>query len=167
MAFYKQLYHDVHIGPATYDITGKETKIIGGQSKQDYKGGMHMTIGAGQLEIRAAILRDMSLIHHEIDWTKNSHANVATISSYGVNLNAYGVFHLAAGVSCASSMTVTSCGIGLWANYNFLQVLVTMSGQKFSTTTKNERSPKRNALSAIKFITVKKHNINAARSNTA
>ncbi|MGX9935512.1 hypothetical protein ACVFVO_09010 [Advenella kashmirensis] len=166
MALYKQLYHDVHIGPATYDITGKETKNVDGQSKQDYKGGMKLTVGAGQLEFRAAILRDISLMHSDIDWNRSSSANVATISSYGVNLNAYGVFHLAAGLSAASGMTVTSCGIALWGNYHLLQVLVTMSAKKFSNTTKNERSPKRNVLSAIKFITVNKHNINAARSNT-
>ncbi len=166
MALYKERYHDVHKGPATYEITGKETKIVDGQSKQDYKGGMKLTVGAGQLEIRAATLRDISLMHSDIDWNRWSTAGVATISSYGVNLNAYGLFHLAAVLSAASGMTVTSCGIALWGNYHLVQVLVTLSGKKFSNTTKEERTPKRNALSAIKFITVNKHHINAAGSNT-
>lgn len=166
MAFYKKKYHDIHIGKATYTISGIETKTVLGKSQQNYNGGMKLTVESGQLEIRAKTLKDYYWYHADIDWTKNSHAGTSTIGLSGANLNFFAAFHVGSFImSCATAINVTSYGRWLWGNYNAIQVLYTLSGKKSTVEVEENRTLTKKVLNAVKFVSVKNHDVRAGKSN--
>ncbi|AFK64051.1 hypothetical protein TKWG_21890 [Advenella kashmirensis WT001] len=94
MARYQGTYTDIYKKKATYNvINGKETKTVTGESTQNYKSGMTLTIDSGKLEIRAQTFLDTAKVASwDIDNSHDSKAGNLSMSIYAANVNVFGFF---------------------------------------------------------------------------
>lgn len=166
MALYTGNYKDIYKEKATYDIKGTETKTVKGESAQDYKSGLNLTIESGKLEIRAKTLWDTSHLNFDFDDTHDTKAGSLNLSVFAANVNAFGFFWVQSwGMSWASGHIVTSNGVLLWVNANPFQILMTRSLRTFADSNK-EMTGKRFSLSGLRMVTVKSQIAQAKTSKT-
>lgn len=169
MARYKGNYKDLFKSMATYTIEGTETKTVKGESTQNYKGGMNLTVESGKLEIHAETFLDTARVASwDVDDIHDSKADSANMSMYGANVNAFGFFMVQSKwLAWASGNVVTSNGVALWVNANLVQVLFTVGNLSEFESTKKEHSGKKFSLSGIRFVTVKSEHVKANKSHVS
>lgn len=169
MAIYKGIYNDIYKDKATYDVQGKETKTVKGESAQDYKAGLNLTIESGKLEIRAETLLDTAkILNWDIDDTHDTKAGSLSVSVFGANVNAFGFFMVQSkALAWASGQIVTSNGVVLWVNANPIQVLMTRGKLTAFSNAKKANTGKKFSLSGIRLVTVTSEHVNAKTSKTS
>lgn len=170
MARYQGTYTDIYKKKATYNvINGKETKTVTGESTQNYKSGMTLTIDSGKLEIRAQTFLDTAKVASwDIDNSHDSKAGNLSMSIYAANVNVFGFFMVKAlWMAWASGTIVTSNGVALWINANPIQVLYTVGSLSGFTEVEKTKTGKKTKASGIRMVTVKSEHVKSNKSNVS